>query len=93
MKGARSSMPDNPQAANFARQYVNTRLVSEIAELAAREKRMKHKHVEACAMVMTASELVDAQRARIQDLEDWMRDICQVRTLAEAKRFAHEALW
>lgn len=55
--------------------------------------RMKAKHLHACKAATTLEELAQAQRERIEDLEGWLRDICAAKSINEAHRLAHEALW
>lgn len=55
--------------------------------------RMKAKHANACSAATTLEELAQAQRERINDLEEWLRDICGAKTIHEVQRIAHEALW
>lgn len=54
--------------------------------------RLKAKHVSACTAATTLEELAVAQRERIDDLEGWMRDICEALSIAEVRRIAREAL-
>lgn len=84
---------DQVAKANHSRQYLNTQLAEEITKLETSKARLKDKYVSTADVALTMEELVRLQRERIQDLEDWMRDVCQARSLGEAQRLAHEALW
>jgi hypothetical protein len=55
--------------------------------------RVKAKHAAACIAATTLEELARLQRDRIQDLEDWLRDICAAKSIEEARQIAREALW
>lgn len=71
-----------------------TQRLSQQAVLMATEfDRLKAKHVMACTAATTLEELAAAQRERIADLEGWLRDVSAAKSLAEAHRISHEALW
>lgn len=89
------SKATNQQTGNaiHSRQYLNTQLAEEITNLLEHGDHLKTKYSRACVAATTLEELSKAQRERIDDLEGWLRDICEAKSINEVRRIAHEALW